>query len=170
VEHVFVALRGVQLRAGDVSANADSAEWMEVAPQLAKEPRQIDLMGEGAPEILVNRAAIPAGNYRAVRVQLFGGPAASGEGLQGENACGGAGWNCMAMGDGRIEAIQWAGEVPEIVISSKSIESDSVLVPPDGKMVLQLRIEPSPEDYFSSGTGWTRRRELVGRAVVVRQQ
>lgn len=169
VEHVFVSVRGVQLRGG-ASGNANSGEWVEVAPQLAKEPRQIDLMGQGGPEILVDRVAVAAGSYREVRLQFLGGEDKGGEGLRAENACGEAGWNCAVRGDGRVEAIELAGEVPEVVISSERIEGNSVLVLPDGRMVLQARIEPSEGDHFSSGTGWTRRVGLLGRATVVRQR
>jgi hypothetical protein len=37
VEHVFVTLRGIQLRPG-ASEDARSPNWLELAPHLAKEP------------------------------------------------------------------------------------------------------------------------------------
>ncbi len=69
VEHLSVTVRGIELR-GRGSADTDSPEWVELAPEFAKEPRQVDLLGNAAAEILVEDALVPAGSYREVRLQL----------------------------------------------------------------------------------------------------
>src|SRR5271156_5520199 len=44
-EHILVTLRGIQIHpsAGD---DTNPPDWIELAPGLAKEPRQIDVMGD----------------------------------------------------------------------------------------------------------------------------
>jgi hypothetical protein len=79
-------LRSIQLRPrADDDANAP--DWLELAPRLAKEPCQIDLMGDAMPVILVESAIVPAGSYREVRLQFFAASPTSAEELPAENAC-----------------------------------------------------------------------------------
>jgi Domain of unknown function (DUF4382) len=169
VEHIFVTLRSIQLRPSG-SDDTNAPDWLELAPQLANEPRQIDLMGNSMPVILVENAIVPAGSYREVRLQFFPGSPTNAEELPAENACEGTRWNCMVMADGRVEAFSLPGDVPELLISSQSIDSGSLVVLPDARLDLQLSLEPHQGSYFSSTVGWKPQNVLVGRAVVVRQR
>jgi len=169
VEHVFVTLRSIELRPrADNDANAP--DWLELAPRLAKEPRQIDLMGDAMPVILVESALVPAGSYREVRLQLFAVSLTSAEELPAENACGETRWNCIVMADGHVEPLHLPGEVPELLIPSQSIEGDSVVVLPDSRMHLRLNLEPRQGYYFSSTEGLKLQNALVGRVTVVQQR
>jgi hypothetical protein len=169
VEHVFVTLRGIQLRPG-ASEDARSPNWLELAPHLAKEPRQIDLMGNPMPIILAESANVPAGSYREVRLQFFDGSPASAEELPAVNVCGETRWNCIVMADGHVERLRLPGDPPELLIPSQSIENDSVVVLPDARVDLQLSLEPHQGYYISSSEGWRLQSTLVGRATVVRQR
>jgi hypothetical protein len=169
VEHVFVTLRSIRLRPS-VSDDTNSSDWLELAPHLANEPRQIDLMGDSKSVILVERAIIPAGSYREVRLQFFLGPQTGGEAHPAGNACGETRWNCIIMADGHVEPLRSPGGVPQLVISSQSIESDSLVVLPDVGMELRLSLEPHQGSYFSSSEGWKLQNVLLGRATVVRQR
>jgi len=169
VEHVFVTLRGIQLRLG-ASEDARSPNWLELAPHLAKEPRQIDLMGNSMPIILAESANVPAGSYREVRLQFFDGSPASAEELPAVNACGETRWNCIVMADGHVERLRLPGDAPELLIPSQSIDDDSVVVLPDARVDLQLSLEPHQGYYISSSEGWRLQSTLVGRATVVRQR
>jgi Domain of unknown function (DUF4382) len=169
VEHVFVTLRSIQLRPS-ASDDTNSPDWVELAPHLANEPRQIDLMGNSMPVILVKSAIVPAGSYREVRLQFFWGPPTSAEELPVENACGETRWNCIVMADGHVEPLRLPGGVPELLILSQSTESESLVVVPDARMDLQLSLEPHQGSYFSSTEGWRPQNLLVGRATVVQQR
>jgi hypothetical protein len=169
VEHVFVTLRSVQLQrdAGDGTIPPD---WLELAPQLGKVPRQIDLMGNSTPVILAESAIVPAGIYREVRLQFFSGSSASGQELPAENACGETGWNCMVTADGYLEPLRLPGRVPELLIPSLGIDSPSLVVLPDARMELRLSLEPHPGFYFLSAEGWKPQNVLLGRATIVQQR
>jgi hypothetical protein len=167
VEHVFVTLRSIQLglRASD---DKNSPDWLELAPRLANEPRQIDLIGNSM--ILLANANVPAGSYREVRLQFFPGSSTSAEKLPAENACGEARWNCIFLADGNVEPLGLPGDVPELLILSESIESDSLVVLPEATLDLRLSLEPHQGSYYSSAEGWRPQNVLMGRARVVRQR
>jgi hypothetical protein len=63
--HLFVTVRGIEAST-DAEARDDSPGWQELAPELSSEPKQIDLLGASE----LSRAAITAGAYRQVRLQL----------------------------------------------------------------------------------------------------
>ena len=169
MEHVFVTLRSIQLRPS-ASDDTNSSNWLELAPRLANEPRQIDLMGNSMPVILVDRAIVPAQSYREIRLQFFPGSPTSVDGLPGENACGEIGWNCMVMANGHVEPLRFPSGVLELFILSQSIESDSVVVLPDSRIDLRLSLEPYQGSSFSSAEGWKPQNALVGHTTVVRQR
>ena len=168
VEHVFVTLRSIQLRQSAMH-DTDSADWLEIASQLANEPRQIDLIGNSTTEILVENAIVPAGGYREVRLQFFPDSPANDEKLAVENACGEKRWNCIIMADGHVEPLRLPGDVPELLITVRGLENDSFAVLPDSRMDLQLSLEPHQVAYSSSTEGWKLQSVLVGRATVIRR-
>lgn len=169
VGHVFVTLRSIQLRPG-VSDDTNSPDWLELAPHLAIEPRQIDLMGNSKPMILVESAIVPAGNYREVRLQfVLEAPTSTGE-FPVKSACGATRGNCIVMADGYVEPLRLPGGIPDILVFPLSIESDSITVLPNAGMELQLSLEPHQGLSFSVAEGWRPHNVLTGRATVVRQQ
>jgi hypothetical protein len=164
MEHVFVTVRGIQLSPTTIDANPP--EWFEIAPHLAVEPKQIDLMGNAAPEILVDRAMVSALSYREVRLQFMLAPDL--QVLPAQNACGEGQWNCVVMADGRAEPLRLPRDVPELVMPL-SIGNEAVAVLPDGRMDLQLSLESHRVLTFSSADGLKPQIVLSGRAHAVRE-
>lgn len=142
----------------------------KLPPDLANEPRQIDLVGDAVPEIVVQDAIVPAGSYSGVRLQFFSGSPASAEELLSKNACGGTRWNCIVKADEQVEPLHLLGDVPELLITFQSNESGSLVVLPDARMDLRLSLEPRREYYFSDSEGWNLQYVLAGRAAAVRQR
>jgi Domain of unknown function (DUF4382) len=165
LEHVFVTVKSIQLRPSTV-VDSDSLDWLEIAPALTTKPRQIDLMGNAGPEILVQTATLPAGSYRGLRLQFFSGAPASTEDLPSENGCGETGWNCLVKADGHVEPLRLTGDIPELLIT---FQSDSLVVVPHDRIDLRLSLEPNQVSYSSSFEGRKLQYVLVGGVSVARQ-
>ena len=162
VQHVVVSLRGIQLRPAIEDGN--SPKWLELAPQLAAEPRQIDLMGDPVSRIVVQNASVPAGSYGDVRLQFSSASPINGEEIRAENACGEMGRNCIVSAGGRVEALSLP-EAGELVIP---LERVSLAVLPDTHAKLQLRLQPHEVFAFSSIEGMQIRNVLSGQATITR--
>lgn len=69
LQHVFVTLRGIEANPNSVAAE-DSPDWQELAPQLATEPVQIDLMATTVSGVScasrLTRQSVPAGLYHQI--------------------------------------------------------------------------------------------------------
>jgi len=163
VEHVFVTLRGIELHANTMNVPGD-ADWIEISPQLADQPRQMDLLGGLSSEILVENARVPAGYYREIKLQFFEEASANTEGLPRENACGNKGWNCVVHADGTVEALRWPSDALELVIPLESMHGNAMVVLPDANTYLELKLKLRPEFLFSSAEGWRVQNVLVGSA------
>jgi Domain of unknown function (DUF4382) len=168
VEHVFVTVRGIQLRS-DSTSNTDSSGWIELAPQFASEPRQIDLTGSSIPEILVMNAKVPAGNYRELRLQFSPGSPTSPEELPANDPCGAASANCIVMADGHVQPLLFAGDTPELLIPSQNGASNSFVILPDSTTDLQLTLMPHQIARSSDSEGWKLQSILVGHVTAVHQ-
>jgi Domain of unknown function (DUF4382) len=167
VAHAFVTLRSVQIHTSP-TIGADSAEWLDLAPHFAKQPRQIDLIGNSLPEVLFENAIIPAGSYNEVRLQFVSESTSNGELLPADNPCGDSQWNCAVTANGHTEPLRFPDDVPELVIPLQSGESDSLLVLPDSKTDLQLSLEPRQMFFSPSAGSLQLRNVLVGRVSAVR--
>jgi hypothetical protein len=137
VEHLFVTVRGVEIHAGTV-ADENSLDWVELAPGLRQEPRQVDLMAANAPEILAQNAAVPAAVYRQMRVRFADNES---EKMTDQNACGVVGWNCLVMGDGRVEPLSFTGNPSELLMH---LEGGEMVILPDTQNQLRLSLDPVP--------------------------
>lgn len=148
IEHIFVSLRGIELHRSAIADDA-SAEWQELAPQLAQRPLQVDLMkgtedASAAPR-LGERALIPAGEYRQVRLRFVANQPAADEPIPQRNACGGVGFNCVATADGRIRTLIIAGAASQTRITSDTISGGFLFVPPESNAEVAIEL----------GTFWT---------------
>jgi len=168
VKHVWVTLRSIEIRPSGID-DTNPADWIELAPDLASEPRQIDLMGNSEPVLLVDSSIVPAGSYNEVRLEFSARSNGNAKELTTENACSETLWNCMVMENGHVEPLHFPGDVPELAIHSPHLESDSLLVLPNARMELRLSLEPKRVAHFSDSEGWTPQTILVGRAAFVRQ-
>jgi hypothetical protein len=154
-EHLFITIRGVELHPS-VIADGNSMDWVEVAPELEKEPRQIDLMDGGAAEVLGENALVPAGTYRRARMRLAEDTANVAAG----NVCGKMGRNCVVMGDGRVEPLRIDGDTVEL-----RIEGGEIVVLPESKNALRVSLEPV-NGLISAAGGFAVRSALTGRVRV----
>jgi len=164
-EHVFVTLRGIELRASAAEEQA-AAEWLEIAPELENEPRQIDLIGHSPHELLLKNAVVPAGSYREIRLQFRPDLPASDAKPIAENACGEARWNCAVLADESTKPLFWGQNVPELVMRIQNGDNDLLVVLPDGEIDLQLRLEAGLAPRFSATEGWKLVSALSGSASI----
>jgi Domain of unknown function (DUF4382) len=168
VEHLFVTLRGVQLHS-DAIADQNSPGWVEIAPQLVDEPRQLDLIGSSETEILEDSAVIPAGTYRQVRLEFLSGPSNNDGDFLAKTECGTTLQNCVVMGDGRVDRVLWPGDVPQMVIKGESVQGGRLVVLPDTISWLRMRLEPHQVFTSSANEPWAARVVLMGRATALSQ-
>jgi len=167
VEHVYVTLRGVQLHASAI-ADADSPDWVEIAPHLAHEPVEMDLMNGTGQEVLVGSSMILAGSYRQVRLQFVEDRPREGGRAENRNACAAGRQNCAVRADGSEETFYWPDGVPEVVIRGEGVEGHALTVLPNTMVELRISLEPQPVDLLGNSGGWTSEEVLVGRVVSVR--
>jgi hypothetical protein len=152
VEHAFVTVRGISIRAA-------SGEWLELAPDLATMPRQMDLVGNNAPEVLADGAALAAGSYTEARVE-FANNAAN---IQ-TNRCGAAARNCLQFGDGRLEPLRFADGPAAVTVP---LANDAVMVVPGGRVNINVKLQTHPV-LRASEIGITTENVLAGTATVTR--
>lgn len=168
VEHLYVMLRGVQLHPSAI-ADRNSPDWVEVAPQLADEPQQMDLIGGSEPEIVAESTTVPVGTYRQVRLEFVPDAPADGGQLLDKSECGTTLRNRIVMGDGRVDPVLWAGDVQELLITGESLEGSALVVLPDTMMALRISLEPQQVFSSSGSERCAARVVLVGRAGATRQ-
>jgi len=137
IQHIFVSLRGIEAHPSTI-ADEDSPDWQGLAPKLAQQPVQADLMArpDSCAPSLFGEVAVPAGTYRQVRLRLLPNQPATSEPVPGENACGSVGFNCIVTTDGSIRPLALDGAAPELRIASERIAGGFFLVLPDVGMDL----------------------------------
>jgi hypothetical protein len=142
IEHLFVTIKGVQLRS---TGNADTnpSAWVELAPELAREPRQIDLMGEGSAQALVQNASVAVGTYSAARVQFASDSQDIHEELAAGSACKSGLRNCIVMGDERESSLAWPPDNrAEIIVPFANLPGHALALLSSSTTELQLNLEP----------------------------
>jgi hypothetical protein len=165
LEHVFVTLRGIQVHPSAL-ADADSPDWVELVPELRRAPRHIDLMGGAVAEILGEGAAIPAGNYRQIRLQFLAqdSEAAGGEKFESNGSCGTTRSNCVVRADGFAEPLHFSSAEPELRITGEQLTENPFVVWPDARIDLRLRLQANEAIRSSFPERWEPQSELVGTA------
>ncbi len=147
LQHVFITLRGIEANPNVVAAE-DPADWQELAPELASEPVQIDLMAitvSGAscgPSRLTRKAAVRASVYRQIRLRLVSDQAMPGDPLPQHNECGGSGFNCVVDTNGRAHALALKNGARDLLITSDRITDGSFNVFPDTETNLSIVFDP----------------------------
>ena len=142
IRHFVVSIQGIEVH-GSSAPSDESPDWQELAPQLATQPQQVDLVGgTGAREPFGEIVAIPAGIYRQVRVRFARELLVEDDRLAAKNACAGAGFNCVVMADGSVQPLLFASAYPELRIPSESIVGGAALVFPDVESDLVIEMKP----------------------------
>jgi hypothetical protein len=166
-EHIFVTLKSIQLHSV-FPDSPDNPQWL--APQLLRESRQIDLLSDSTPEILVQSASVPAGTYRELLLQFLPEAPADLDALPAENSCGHNRRNCMLMADGRVEELHFTGngDSPELLLPLQYNGSSALAVVPGAKVDLRFTLQPQQVFADSPSEGWQIHYVLVGGALVSR--
>ena len=168
-EHVFVALKGIQLHSV-FPESPNNPEWVELAPELAREPRRIDMVGDSPSEVLVQNVRIQAGTYRELRLQFSPGTPTGLDSPSVENSCGDTRQNCMLMADGHIEELHFEanGNAPDLLIPLQNNGNGAVAIVPDANIDLRFTLQPQTVSSVSTAEGWHIHYVLVGSAWVSR--
>jgi hypothetical protein len=168
-QHIFVTLKSIQLHSVFPDP-PNTREWLELAPQFLREPRQIDLLGDSIPVILVQNAPVPAGTYREVVLQFLPDTPSDPDALPAENSCGHNRRNCMLMADGRVEELHFTGngDSPELLLPLQYNGSSALAVVPGATVDLRFKLHSQQVSAVSPSEGWQIHYVLVGSASVSR--
>ncbi len=146
LQHVFITLRGIEANPNSVAAE-DSPDWQELAPELASEPVQIDLMattvsGPSCAFRFTHKSILRASVYRQIRLRLFSDQAAPGDPLPQHNECSGSGFNCVVDTNGHTHALALKNGAHDFLITSNRITDGSFNVLPDTETNLSIVFDP----------------------------
>jgi hypothetical protein len=152
IQHVFVTLRGVEANP-DAAADENSPDWQELAPSLAKQPVQLDLLAHTADSCQANiseRVSVPADTYRQVRLRLSPNQPDTTDALLQQNSCGSAGFNCVVTSDGNIRPLVLASESSQIPVSTDHIAGGFLRIFPGTPVNLKIEFNPQSSQFIPS--------------------
>jgi Domain of unknown function (DUF4382) len=152
IQHIFVTLRGIEAIASGL-ADDDSPDWRELAPKLATQPMQLDLLARVADSCArstFDDATVPAEPYRQIRLRLASNQPATDESAPEENACGSVGWNCVVTSDGRVRPLVLDRPSAQFQIPSDHISGGFFRVLPDTAVNLNIEFDPQSTLLFSA--------------------
>lgn len=144
MQHIFVSLRGIEAHPSS-AADDDSPDWQELAPKLAKQPVQVDLMAPGADSCAPSsfgETTVVAGMYSQIRLSLVPNQPATSEPIPQENACGSVGFNCVVTVDASARPLVLDGGAPELRIAAEHIDGGFFRVLPDTNTDLAIEFNP----------------------------
>jgi Domain of unknown function (DUF4382) len=150
IQHIFVTFQGIEANRS-ATADDDSPDWQELAPQLATVPIQLDLL---APNIdscdsnVLSDVAVPADTYRQVRLRLSSSLAETNEPILQENRCGSFGFNCIVKADGRTRALILNSQMLRVRIPSDRIAGGSFRILPGTAANVTIEFSPSSSLVF----------------------
>ncbi len=144
VPHIFISLRGIEAHTSALT-DENSSGWQELAPNLVKQPLQVDLMArtnDPSSPSLFGEAVVPDGVYTQVRLQLVPNQPAAGEPIPEKNACGSASFNCIVATDGSIRPLVLDEGDVQIRIPPENIAGGFFYVLPDTNTDLTIQFNP----------------------------
>ena len=172
IAHIFVSLRGLEIHP-IASADDASPDWQELMPKLSDQPIQFDLVSAATTRDarlpLGEGITIPADSYRQLRVHLVPNHPSPGDPVPEKNLCGGTGFNCVVLADGRTYPLFFDAVQPEVRIASERIAGGSLLILPDSDSHLVIEFKT---DWFLgsvAGEGVRLRPVLIGSASIERR-
>ena len=112
-KNVYVSIRSVQAHVSS-SAGDSTAGWQELAPQLAQQPIQVDLLAlpsNGCTlATLGSNPSLPVGDYQQIRLILVANNAGASDPKPATNACGNQGFNCVVLSDDSIHQLDLSSQ------------------------------------------------------------
>ncbi|HYL67876.1 MAG TPA: DUF4382 domain-containing protein [Candidatus Limnocylindria bacterium] len=151
--HLFVTVHGIEAHP-DAMAAEDSPDWEELAPDLVREPMQVDLLAQPTISCATNRVhgtAVPAGAYRQIRLRLVPNRPAVVDAIPGKNACGNLGFHCAVLPDGRTHTLTFNGGATSIRVAPDRIPAGFFSVMPDTDTHVTIEFNPFSSLANSSG-------------------
>jgi hypothetical protein len=154
LEHIFVTLEGIEAHS-DSSADEDSAKWQELAPELAQQPVQVDLMmaetDDHRPSYLIHGTFVPAYVYTQLRLRVLPNHPAADDSVPKSNACGGVSFNCVVMSNDEVRPLILDGATPDLNIATEHIAGGFFRVLPDMETNLSIAFNPDSSLVLPSG-------------------
>jgi hypothetical protein len=150
IQHIFVTLRGIETSPNAI-LDDDSPDWHELAPKLATQPEQLDLLArtpDSCERSTFDDVAVPADAYRQIRLRLSATQPAADESVPQENACGSVGFNCVVTSDGAIRPLVLDRLSSQFQISSDHISGGFFRVLPDTVVNLEIEFNPRASRIF----------------------
>ena len=152
VQHIFVTLRGIEAIASAI-ADDDSPDWRELAPKLAAQPEQLDLLArsmESCERSTFEDVAVPANAYRQIRLRLTSNQPATDEPVPEQNACGSVGLNCVVTSDEGIRPLAVDRFSSQFQIASDHISGGFFRVLPETPVNLNIEFNSQSTLIFSA--------------------
>jgi hypothetical protein len=145
-QHVFITLRGIEAHPSALAAE-DSAGWQELAPDLASEPVQIDLIATSVSSAscasrLTRKSVVRADVYRQLRLRVVADHPAADDPLSQHNECVGLKFNCVIDTSGRVRPLALKNGAHDILITSNRITDGSFNVLQDTETQLSIVFDP----------------------------
>jgi hypothetical protein len=152
VQHIFLSLRGIEALPTDAFEDG-SPEWQVLAPDLATQPVQVDLMARGTSSCgpsAFPEAIVEAGVYSQVRLRLVSNQPDASEPVPGENACGEIGFNCVVAKNGAMHPLA-SNDRAEIRIPQGGTVGGFFRILPDDHVRLAIIFEPRASFILPAG-------------------
>jgi hypothetical protein len=153
VQHIFVTFRGIEANPS-ATADEDSPDWQELAPNLATQPVQLDLLahiGDSCAPSTFGDVAIPADVYRQVRLLLSPSHSETNEPVPQDNGCGRVGFNCIVTADGGIRPLVLNRQLPQVRIPPDHIADGFFRILPETTVNLTIEFNPRASVVFPAG-------------------
>jgi Domain of unknown function (DUF4382) len=150
IQHVFVTLRGIDANSS-ATADENSPDWQELAPNLAKDPVQLDLLartGDSCEPNISARVSVPADTYRQLRLRLSSNQPDTTDSLLQQNSCGSAAFNCVVTSDGNIKPLVLDRDLSEIQVPSAQITTGLFRILPDSPLNLKIEFNPQSSHFI----------------------
>jgi hypothetical protein len=150
IQHIYVTLRGVEANPNAI-ADDDSPDWQELAPKLATQPAQLDLLARSRDTRELDPSdyvAVPANAYRQVRLRLSPNQSDASDPAPEENLCGSLGLNCIVTSDGSVRPLVLDPGPSQIQISSDHIAGGFFRVFPDTSANLEIEFNPQSSRFI----------------------
>jgi hypothetical protein len=153
IQHIFVTFQGIEANRS-ATADDDSPDWQELAPQLATVPIQLDLLAHNRDScestILSSDVAVPADTYRQIRLRLSSSLAETNESILQENRCGSFGFNCIVKASGGTRALILNSQMLRIRIPSDQIAGGSFQILPGTAANVTIEFSSSSSVVFAA--------------------
>jgi hypothetical protein len=152
IQHIYVTLRGIEAIASAL-ADDDSPDWRELAPKLATQPVQLDLLARNADSCArstFDDVALPADAYRQIRLRLASDRPPTDASIPEESACGGVGLNCVVMSDGGVRALVLDRPSSQVQVPSDRISGGFFRVFPEATVNLKIEFNTQSTLIFSA--------------------